>query len=103
MYMESQSISFDNSGHDDAEGRLATLVSEIRNNVSDMLRRPIVSISHVRTAVSAIAPRYPEFRVWAGDVHERTYVVTIWMNWVGDGNKSEELIAMAIPQDTVIA
>lgn len=101
--MESKSVLFGDSGQYEEDGRLVTLMSEIRNNVSDMLRRPIVSISHVRAIVSAIAKRYPEFQVWAGEVREATYVVTIWINWVGEGDKNEAQVAMAIPKDTVIA
>lgn len=103
MYMESKSVLFGDSGQYGEDGRLVTLMSEIRNNVSDMLRRPIISISHVRAVVSAIALRYPEFKVWAGEVQKNSYVVTIWMNWVGEGDKSEELVTVAIPKGTVIA
>lgn len=103
MYMESKAGLSDTSAYPEIEDRLSQCMTELKNEVRRRLRGTTVSISQLRAAVSAIAKRYPEFVVWAGEVRGESYVVTIWTNWVGDGDNGEELVTMAIPKDTVIA
>lgn len=99
MYVDSKT---GGSGYSEEEVRLAQLMAELKEEVQRLLRCS-VSISPVRAGVSAIAKHYPEFVVWAGEVRWNFYVVTIWINWVGDGEKIEKVVVVDIPKNVGVS
>ena len=99
MYVDSKT---GGSGYSEDEVRLTQLVTELEDEVQRLLSCS-VSISPVRAGVLAIAKRYPEFVVWAGEVRRNSYVVTIWANWVWDGDKVEKVVVVNIPKNTEVS
>ncbi len=103
MYMESKNVLSIGLEYPEVEDRFSQLAGELKQEVSPMLQAALVSISHVRAKVLRIAKCYPEFMVWAGDMRENSFVVTVWMNWMGDGDKEEKFISMALREGAVIS
>lgn len=99
MYMEKAG----QAGHVVSVSRLGELVSKIEDAAKPAPSAKVFSIFHARAAVIAASRNYPEFRVWAGDMRGRNFVVTIWENWVADGDKHEHLVNIFIPAGMIVS
>lgn len=100
MYMETKAGL---AGHVVSVSRLGELVSKIEDAAKPAPSAKVFSIFHARAAVIAASRNYPEFRVWAGDMRGRNFVVTIWADWVGDNDKHEHLVDILIPAGMIVS
>lgn len=105
MYVESRSaIIGTEPRYADSRGQLQMLMSDIEKAVGRMSQAKVFSIFHARAAVMTVAREYKEFRVWAGDMHgPQTFVVTIWEDWVGVGDKREHFVKIHLPKGRIVS
>lgn len=102
MYIESKSSTLGGESRR-IDTQLQQLVSDIRAAVS-VSQAKVFSISHARAAVMAVARQYPDFRIWAGDMHgSKTFIVTIWADWVADNDKREHFVKIDLPEGMIVS
>jgi hypothetical protein len=101
MYIESKSSM---AGQAVSSSKLDEVVSKIEDAVRPVSQAKVFSIFHARAAVMTVAREYKEFRVWAGDMHgPQTFVVTIWEDWVGVGDKREHFVKIHLPKGRIVS